>query len=81
MHVRWRADAGVELTVPVPAVLESVYIIAERHRSEFFCYRCLRRLTPEWSDWSLEFVVWTVWTLRSRVMLPRRVSFGCAAVG
>ena len=32
----WRADAGVELAVAVPAVLESVFIIAERHCGEFF---------------------------------------------
>ena len=38
VHVRWRADAGVELTLTVQAVLDSVRTSAERRRGEFlFC--------------------------------------------
>ena len=38
VHVRWRADAGVELTLTVQAVLDSVRTSAERRRGEIFFF-------------------------------------------
>jgi hypothetical protein len=76
VHVRWRADAGVELTLTVQAVLDSVRTSAERRRGEFCCYCCC-------CPWRL--IVWNDqighWSrcldgrFRGRVMLLRRVSF------
>ena len=46
VHVRWRADAGVELTLTVQAVLDSVRTSAERRRGERFFFGLLSSAAP-----------------------------------
>jgi phosphatidylinositol glycan class T len=41
VHVKWRADAGVELMLTVQAVLDPVRTSANRRRGEIFFFGCL----------------------------------------
>lgn len=76
VHVRWRADAGVELMLTVQAVLDPVRTSADRRRGEIFFGltegKHLTRETTQIGHWSRHLGV----RYRGRVMLLWRAMFG-----